>query len=148
MARQPFQIPPTSDHAAVALWLADGRPCLEICGTSEWIIHEPDGSVSTRKLDTLIELMCGTMWHPGMADKVPVGVCTLCRQPPYTFPHREPPRHGIVSRKMARTCVDCGVLACPKHVLKVDGRWRCVRCARKHRRLSILRGLFFVADDE
>ena len=125
MARQPFQVPPTSDHAGVILWDAEGRPVLEVWD-SEYVIHEPGPSVSSRKLSNLLQLMCGTVWHPRMLDKVPVGVCQLCREPPYTFPRRSRPRHGIVSRKMARICVDCGTLACPKHIRQVDGAWRCV----------------------
>lgn len=147
MARQSFQVPPSSDHTGAILWSSDGQPILEMW-SSDYMIHEPDGSISTRKLNTAIELMCGTMWHPGIADRIPIGVCQLCRQPPYTFPFRERARHGIVSRKMARTCVDCGRLACPKHIRQVDGAWRCVQCAGKHRALSFLRSIFFRCEDE
>jgi len=149
MARQSFQVPPSSDHIGAILWDADGRPILEMWA-SEYVIHEPaDGSVSARKLNTFVELMCGTMWHPGMAQHVPVGVCQLCREPLYTFPFRERPRHGIVSlRRGSSVCARCGALACNRHLGHLDGQSLCLPCLRRHRSLSFLRRIFFRCEDE
>lgn len=108
-----------------------GRPILVLTG-GEYMVHEQDGSITVRKEGHSIELMDGTAWYPAMSagpQGVKLGCCELCRHPPYRFPFRELPRHGLVSKW--KRCARCGQLVCPRHRRPgADGKWRCVRCKR------------------
>lgn len=123
--------------------------------TGQYLIHEPDGSMTSRSEGSTIELVDGTQWSPAQAamkdNPIRVGVCQLCREPPYQFPFRAKPRHGIVSLRRAKRCAGsgCGRLLCPQHrKMGSDGRWRCTVCARRHWwRMLVLR-LFFSFEED
>jgi len=113
----------------------EGNVILEIVAR-EYMVHEPDGSITTKRLNQSIELMCGLQWHPGLAsgaDGLLIGVCELCRHPRYRFPFRDAPRHGLVSLAKAHQCIGCGLLLCPRHQkMGADGQVRCPTCGRRH----------------
>ncbi len=103
MARQ-FNLPNVNETIESILLDENSIPILRV-EAGEYEVHELDGSMTHRRVNNSILLMCGTEWHPGMWKEVPVGVCELCRHPRYKFPLREKPRHGIVSLARAtRLC--------------------------------------------
>ena len=128
MARQPLNIAGVDQIWQTVLFDDDGKPILEV-SDSEYVVNGPNGEVTIKRLNSSIQLMCNSQWHPG-PDAEPLGVCELCRKPPYKFPFRDKPKHGLVSLKYARRCSRCySRLLCPKHVRIIDRRFYCPSCA-------------------
>lgn len=147
MPQHKFNMPGATQTVQTVHWDAEGNPILQIAAT-EYMIHLPSGEVRSVRTNNAIQLMCGTMWHPGMKD-VPVGVCEFCRKPPYTFPFRQKPGHGLVNLKNGARCVSCGVYACRCHIhVGPDGRPRCLDCHRKYRLRAFLRRIFFTYEED
>ncbi|MBL1216577.1 MAG: hypothetical protein D8M59_03695 [Planctomycetes bacterium] len=127
----------------------DGTEILRITA-SEMTIQMPDGTLEHRKKHENLILADGTSWNAAMLYAQPpvqIGACAQCRKPPYSFPFRAKPSHGLVRLTRAKTCPDCGTLTCPKHRTRCsDGRFRCTVCARKWRLRESILGLFFVTE--
>ena len=129
MARQPYNIPDTRSVIEAVLRDADGTHALRISG-EEWELHTPKGIVNIKRHNSF-RLMCGTQWYPALWKAVPVAICEICRHPPYTFPFRERPQHGVVSIARSKEC-DCGKRLCPRHAKRCsDGKYRCPSCRRR-----------------
>ncbi|MFC1805380.1 hypothetical protein ACFL09_00170 [Planctomycetota bacterium] len=148
MPRPRPHIAPPSTCTKTILEDEDGSVILEM-GYEDFIITNPDGSVTQQKISRSIRLACGTMWNPLMMMAKPpilVGVCGQCRRRRL---FRKPSSHGIVVLRRASYCAGCGVLLCPKHrKLCRDRKWRCRSCARKFGFRRMLSGVFFVCEDE
>lgn len=114
---------------------------------SEWTLLSPEGVLTNGRLHESIQLSDGSAWSPAMAftqNPIYVGCCDLCRHPPFRFPHREQPTHGLVRLDRARTCSGCGALVCPLHAHRcADRRYRCRRCYRRWRLQRRLLSIFF-----
>jgi hypothetical protein len=112
----------------------------------EMTVHYPDGRVVNRKKLENIELVDGTGFNAGMMlanPPVQIGVCHFCRHPPYTFPVRDKPTHGLIRLSRAKTCT-CGMLCCRKHrQLCRDGIVRCPPCTRRWFWKEAVLGIFF-----
>jgi len=124
-----------------------GKPILQIT-SGQYIVTEPDGTMTSRSISSMFPLVCGLSWSPLEAARkdnpIRIGICPLCRHPPYRFPIRPKPRHGLVSMRRAKRCVSCGRLICPQHrKMGADGQWRCTGCSRWYRLRTALLGLFF-----
>lgn len=147
MARQPLNIAGVDQIWQTILWDDEGKPLLEV-SASEYVIHEPKGKVTIRRSTSSIQLMCKRFWRPGPKAE-PLGVCELCRKPPYKFPFREKPKHGLVTLKYAKQCFgSCGRLLCMKHAKRIHGRFYCPSCAAKYRAKRILTTLLFRYEEE
>jgi len=149
--QRPIIAPPAS-YTQTIIRDVDGTPILEI-GYSDYMVTNPDGSLTQHKVAENLMLVDGTIWNAGMmASKPPVllGCCDDCRHPPLRGMRRDAPTHGLVSLKRARHCRDCGKLACPRHITRVaaTNAWRCLSCAKKHRLGSWLRSVFFTYEDD
>jgi hypothetical protein len=148
-ARTPI-LPPASEEIRTLLYDRNGEPILQV-SASKQIIQDPVRGMIAQTLNSSIELSCGMQWHPGLLNgpqAVLIGVCEICRHPPYRFPRRERPTHGIVSLQAACRCV-CGLLVCPRHAMQCDdGRWRCPRCASRYRLGRFFLGLFFHIEED
>jgi len=117
----------------------EGNVVLEI-GLEEYTIRHSDKSLTHRRLNESICLVCGTIWHPGMmSEKIYVGICSQCRKPKL-FSRKS---HGIVALHQARHCVKCGKTLCPahRHLSQIDQKWRCLRHHKTHHRMHILKTL-------
>ena len=123
---------------------ADGREIVML-GVTELLIRNADGSVTKRKVGENLLTSCGRHWNPSMMSAEPIGCCFLCRRPPYTFPRRDLPTHGIVLLSQAKTCgLGCGRMACPQHARRcADGQYRCLICARWFWIRRLFSSLFF-----
>lgn len=107
----------------------DGNVILEI-GQQEYTVRHSDRSVTHRRINQNMQLVCGTIWNALMIAKIYVGICSQCRKP--SLFRRE--THGIVAINRAKQCVDCGTLCCPRHrKLGSDKKWRCLKHARIHK---------------
>jgi hypothetical protein len=129
--------------------LADdrGQPILDI-SAGEYMVHEPDGSITIRKENHSILLMDGLEWNPAMAAAIRIGCCELCRNPPRGLFSRERPRHGLVSMAKAKRCAECGLLLCPRHRHRgADERWRCPACGRSRRLRDLVLDIFFSREE-
>lgn len=150
MARQRFNVTPPSTHSSTVFRDLYGNTILEM-GYDDFIIVNPDGSISHHRNSAYIQLVCGTQWTPAMLlakPPVPVGVCQDCRYPPLRGLHRDPPCHGLVSLNQATLC-ECGKLCCPRHIVRCsDGQARCWNCGGKFRRKNFLLSLFFTRTEE
>ena len=149
MAKQRFGAPGADQTVRTVLWDALGNPIVEV-GAREYMVHRPDGSVATERINSSILLMDGTMWHPGMRD-VRLGVCKLCREPPYTFPFRQGPMHGLVSLTPggAVKCARCGMILCPAHARRCsDNRLRCPSCAQRGTLRRFFERIFWTTDED
>ena len=121
----------------------NGEEVLRI-STTKMTVRLPDGSVETHTSHDNIITVDGSTWNFAMlAAKIYLAVCPLCRRPPYTFPFSKRPNHGLLRLSRAKTCV-CGALCCAAHrKLCLDGRWRCLRCARRYSLGIALKSIFF-----
>lgn len=142
----PQQTPMPPVYKAIKTLVVDkaGNPVVML-KYREIIIVRPNGSTKEYKAGANIELVDGTVFNVGMlAGPRPVrlAVCELCREPPYTFPRRSEPTHGLCAT--GHRCRDCGRWSCPGHC-EADpcGRWRCTLCARRNRRRRWVRRVFF-----
>ena len=147
MTQQHFQNAPIVRMTETII--RDGDEVIAHLTAKEMTLRYPDGRIEQRKSHENILLADGTSFNAAMTfarPPVQIGACRLCRQPPYMFPFREQPTHGLVRLARAKTCVhnNCGALCCPKHrTLCSDGRYRCTRCARKWFWQELFRGFFF-----
>ena len=143
MARQNNPQISTRKDAVTTIMDINGNVILEI-GQHEYSIRHSDGSRTHRQISKTIETVDGTIWGP--LSKLPVGICTQCRQP--SLFHKE--THGIVVRRLAKICEDgCGQLLCPRHARKGrDGKWRCIRHHNQHLLKNVLRPIFFKQEEE
>jgi len=148
MARQPLNMGGVDQVWQTVIWNDDGNPILEV-SEGEYVVHKPDNSIIIQHSNNSIQLMCGQFWQPG-PKALPLGVCELCRNPPYRFPFRKKPRHGLVSLKYSKYCSGgCGRLLCPSHAhLCKDRRYRCPSCARKYRFWRFIKSLLFRYEEE
>ena len=150
MARQSI-IPGAGSVFQNRVYDDEGNVIMEMT-SGQYMVREPDGSFITRNENSTISLMDGLEWCPLMAtgpQPIRIGVCTLCRNPPYQFPVRHGPKHGLVSMRRAKRCASCGRLLCPIHRRKCsDHKWRCPACSRKHRAKTILFRVFFSLEQE
>lgn len=112
-------------------------------------IRQPDGALEQRKLHDNLVLVDGTNFNAAMmfgTPRVDIGVCRLCRRPPYTFPFCKRPTHGLVRLARAKACV-CGTLCCPKHRHRcADGRYRCPKCTWRWRLRQCIVWIFCVQE--
>jgi hypothetical protein len=147
------QAPGTASLYDNTVYDEHGNVILQVV-SGQYLLTSPDGTVTSRSVSSTIQLVCGLQWapsHAAMRDHaVRIGVCMLCREPPYRFPFRRRPRHGLVSLRRAKRCASCGRLICPQHrTMGPDGRWRCIVCARWHGWLMrLLRLLFSFKEDQ
>ncbi|MCY2950834.1 MAG: hypothetical protein NTU53_02525 [Planctomycetota bacterium] len=122
----------------------DGAPVVLI-GTHEITCQTHDEIQVFKQFDT-IQLADGScMGVASLLGKTAadLGICRLCRNPPYTFPSRRKTIHGLVRLDRAHTC-SCGAVICTRHAkLGSDGQWRCIPCARRRSFSDLLLGLFF-----
>lgn len=117
----------------------DGNVILEI-GQQEYTVRHSDGSITHRRINENMQLVCGTIWNPLMA-KIYVGICSQCRRPSL-FRRKA---HGIVAMHRAKLCVDCGTLCCPRHKkLGRDKKWRCLKHTKMHR---FIKPIFFKQEE-
>lgn len=121
-----------------------GTPVVLI-GTHE-ITCQTNGEIQVfKQFDTIVLADGSCVGVASLLGKpgIDLGLCRLCRNPPYTFPHRRRPTHGLVRLDRAHTC-SCGAVICTRHAkFGSDGRWRCIPCARWHSFWDFLLGLFF-----
>ena len=133
MPQPNFQSAPVISQTDSVIRDGNGEEILRI-GASEFTVRAGDGSVRRHKVSENIVLADGTNFNVGMMYTNPpiqIGVCSLCRRPPYSFPFRDARSHGLVRLTRARTCT-CGALCCMKHCkLCSDNRFRCLRCVRR-----------------
>ena len=129
MSGQPFQLAPIVLTNETVIY--DGDEEVARIKGSDITIRHPNGALEQRKLHDNLLLVDGTNFNAAMmfsTPRVDIGVCRPCRRPPYTFPFRKQPTHGLMRLTRAKTCA-CGVLCCPKHRHRcADGRYRCPRC--------------------
>ena len=150
MARQRFNLPAANRQVRTVLSDDQGNPMVQM-SAGEYMVHNPDGSITVLRENRSIQLMCGLQWYPGMTDGqkiISVGVCELCRNPPYTFPLRNKPRHGLVSMDRARQCSGCGLLLCPRHQSRHGRQTFCPSCSRRYRLKNVLLRIFFRIEEE
>lgn len=128
MAGRPMpRLPITNQVYRTVVTDENGQPILEITA-GEYMIPDGNGMTILKNGQSIL-LMDGTEWNPAMAIQqgVKLACCELCRHPPFRFPFRERPRHGLVSKW--KRCVRCGRAICPRHRHRTsDGSWRCSHC--------------------
>lgn len=149
VARQRI-LPSTQRTLETAFHDINGEPVLTIA-LEEGTTVDPSGNVQEFKRNTNSQLVCGTMWNPGMlAGNAPIllGVCERCRHPPYSFFDPEQPTHGLCSQANGMLCPDCGAFTCPRHRrLGDDGQWRCLFCLDQQPLSGLLKSIFFKRED-
>lgn len=146
MARHSFGGAPPHQNTIFSVQDHEGNVILDV-RKEEYIVVEPDGSLSSYTRDQSILLVCGTVWGPSMLrEKPPVylGLCESCRNPGISLLRGQRRSHGLVAMYRARLCTDCGILCCPRHRrIGKEGKWRCLSCDRKHRVINLLKPVFF-----
>ena len=146
MSRQSFQNAPIIRTTHTDLLDVDGERIIRF-GAQEWTLWHPDGTLEHRKHHESIVLVDGTNWNVSMLfgqNPVQIGACHLCRHPVFKVGGRDRPTHGLVRLTRAKTCCDCGALCCPKHRKRCsDGRYRCIRCARRRSIRDFFIDIFF-----
>lgn len=146
MAQQHFQIAPIIRSTETVV--RDGDEEIARFTATEMTLRHPDGKIEHSRLHENLILSDGTSFNAAMMFAQPpvqIGVCRLCRRPPYTFPVRDRPTHGLVRLTRAKTCAHrhCGSLCCPKHRTRCsDGQYRCTRCARTWFWWELILGIF------
>jgi len=146
------QAPGTASLYDNTVYDEHGNVILQVV-SGQYLVTTPDGTVTSRSVGSTIELVDGTQWSPAQAavkdNPIRVGVCILCRHPPYQFPRRQKPRHGLVSLRRAKRCASCGRLICPHcRKMRTDGKWRCIVCYRRHWWRMLLLRLFFSFEED
>jgi hypothetical protein len=121
----------------------NGDEVMRISSNDITIFYSNGEHEKHREYDNII-LADASIWNVAMlAAKIYLGVCSLCRRPPYTFPFRRRATHGLVRLSSAKAC-PCGVLCCPAHCRQGDdGVWRCLRCTRRFTVHRGIRSIFF-----
>ena len=144
MAQQPMNFNPPNTYSKTVLLGINGELILQI-GFDDYIVVQPNRSISQYKISANIALVDGTFFNPSLLLAKPpiyIGVCELCRHPPFLGLGRKKATHGIVTLARARICADCGLLCCPKHRSKHSGDWLCPSCRRKRRFTGFLGAIF------
>jgi len=150
VARRRAQLAPPNTHSRSILRDINGAVILEI-GLDDYLLQHPDGSISQHRVSDNIQLVDGLIWNPGMLITKPptyVGICHLCRHPPFVGLRREPATHGIVSLARAKMCFRCGILCCPRHRRNVSGKWVCLSCAGKSHIKDFFLSLLFRSEED
>ena len=114
----------------------------------EFLIFEADGTVTRRRINESIMLMCGTAYNPAMSmgpnPIVLPAACSLCRRP-RLFGRAI---HGLCSMERGAICAGCGEFLCPRHARgRPDGPKRCRTCAWLHLIKRVLGVMFFSIDE-
>ena len=148
MARPTLNMAGVNQSWQTLYWDDRGRPVLEI-SAGQHIIHEPDGSVTIQHANHRIQLMCGDVYSSG-PKAPPLVVCEMCRHPPYRFPFRDRPRHGLTSLKHSALCQGrrCGRRLCPRHTITISGRTYCPACSIWARVKELATRILFKCEDE
>ena len=114
----PLNMPAVNQELDTVILDDQGQPVVTV-GMRTFLVHEPDGSITKRKISQNIALADGSIWNPSLSmppkPAVVLALCDCCRNPPWRFPQRAAPSHGLISRARAKTCASCGHLCCPKH---------------------------------
>lgn len=122
----------------------DGHETVVCISNTKLTLRHPNGTIERRDRFESVVTEDGFSWHAGLLAANPpvyVGVCRLCRHPPYTFPWRARPRMGLVLMEAAEQCT-CGALVCGKHRrLCRDGQYRCLPHAWRWRLRDFLLSL-------
>ena len=144
MARHNFGGAPPRQNTIFFVEDLEGNVILEV-RQEEYIVMEPDGSLSSYTKDQNIQLVCGSSWSPSMLQAKPLaGPRHACEHPGIPILGTGRRSHGLVAMYRAKLCTDCGILCCPRHRrIGQDGKWRCLYCGKKHRIANLLRPLFF-----
>lgn len=123
----------------------NGDELLRIAAREITILQPGSNDVTKTKIHENIVLVDGTNWNAAMLFSQPpvhIAACRICRDPPWTFPCRERPSHGLM--RLTKPVCPCGQLCCPRHLRRCsDGRSRCLRCTRKFFWKSLLLNLFY-----
>ena len=149
MARQ-FNLPPKQRRFNTVIRDMYGWPVLELSFDTGRTV-DPNGFSFEFQNSTSIQLVCGTIWNPGMmTGKSPMllAVCSFCRYPirdwKWFIPWTPLATHGLCSQQAGVNCVDCGSFVCPLHKRWTsDGSWRCLSCARRFWRRERWMSLFY-----
>ena len=148
MPQPNFQSAPVISQTESVIHDKNGDEILRL-GASEFTMRFPDGRIERHKVSESIILADGTNFNVGMmytSPPIQIGVCSLCRRPPYSFPFRDTPSHGLVRLTRAKTCT-CGALCCTRHRrLCSDGRYRCLPCARRWSWKEAVLSIFFAKE--
>lgn len=134
----------TNQKTVTVLHDFDG-PILEV-GVEEFMLRQPDGTITFYRKSDNLRLVCGLEWNPGFLTSNPpifVGICPLCRKYSLVGLHVRKPTHGVTSLARAKQCT-CGMLCCPVHRRRSpwDSRWRCLPCFRRHVVYQIIKSIF------
>lgn len=142
-------LPPIIRTVETVFYESDGSEVLRL-SARQLTLHHPDGSIEQRKINDNLVLVDGSTWNAAMLlaqPPVAVGICELCRRPPYMFPARAKPTHGLVRLSRAKACT-CGTLCCPRHRRRcADGQIRCAHCARRWSWKERVLSLFFTSQE-
>jgi len=145
MAKHNFSGAPPSQNTIYVVEDLERDTILEV-RSKEYVVIEPDGSLSSYTRDQNIQLVCGLAWNPSMLEANPpvyVGLCASCRNPGIGILGPRRKSHGMVAMHRAKLCT-CGILCCPRHRrIGQDDKWRCLSCDMKHRITNFTRPLFF-----
>jgi hypothetical protein len=113
---------------------ASGNVLIEI-REYDYIKKNPDNSYSSYKHYENIPLADGSIWNPSFLKKNPpvyLGVCEFSGH-----------ETKLIALSRGRICQRCGKLACPKHRVKRDDKWRCRRCDKIYLLKKLLLKIFF-----
>lgn len=148
MARQPLNMSGVNQLWQTLYWDDRGRPVLQVAA-GQYVIHEPGKPIIIQNATHGIQLMCGLVYHPG-PKAPPLVVCELCRHPPYRFPFRDQPRHGLTSLQYSAVCAGrgCGRRLCPRHAIAVTGNTYCPDCSTWARVRQLFTYILFRFEDE
>lgn len=151
MPQGPFNVPPVDADILNVLKDFDGSDILRL-GVKEYEIVNPDSSRKTFKINESIRLVCGRTFNfadLARKDAVYLAVCHFCRNTQFSIWRREEATHGIMALENAKSCEECGMLLCPKHVAQYkDGKWRCQPCAKKNSIKRFFRAIFYSSREE
>lgn len=120
-----------------AVFLEGDEGLMSLSGTQHLIRHQ-NGTIEQRRRYENKLLADNTSINGAMLGGPQPAVltrCELCVHPPYHFPYREKPTHGLIRLDRAKSCAGgCGALCCARHRVHCsDKKYRCTRCARKWR---------------
>lgn len=132
MTRQQPDLGDDSQIIENRLYDAQGQLAFEI-RAGEYTTYNLDGSSITKKSYQGIGLVCGSVYQGG--SKMLLAICEDCRYPPYRFPWRYKPRHGVFNQKLGHRCAGhhCGKQLCPRDAIRYHHHYYCLSCFRKER---------------
>lgn len=151
MARAPIALPEADTFVYLFLDAA-GRPVVTLTSYGTYTVVLPNRRVIQYRVGTNIQLVDGLIWNPTMLNRNPpllLGVCEVCRHPPFSFFNSQVPTHGLCSLNNSRRCWNCGQFCCPAHAKRssLDRHWRCVRCAEGHLVWRLLNWIFYTRQE-